>query len=303
MITGILAGFAAAAAQSISYILSRIYIGKFQSAVLLLSVSHVIMGIFSALLFPFLKMGNGCSLNGCVMPFAGCTLFYVFGQMAFFMALKKTDASRVSPLLGLKILFLAIFFSVFMKQGFSYLQWLAVLMCMFAALLLNWSGGRIPWRGLGWILLACICYSLSDLNIKIMIDRLDNGHDSMLARSIFSVCACYMACGVMGLVALCFIPRPRWEMWKAALPFSMAWLAGAFFLFTSFGFIGPVFGNIVQSSRGLISIVLGVLIALAGFPEIEKRISRGVFTRRVFAAILMLASIALFSAADYITRH
>lgn len=300
MITGILAGFAAAFAQSFSYIFSRIYIGRYQSAVLLLTVSHIIMGIFSLMIFPFLKMENRCALSNYIMPLAGCTVFYIFGQISFFMALKKTDASRVSPLLGLKILFLAFFFSIFIGQKFSSPQWIAVFMSMCAAIMLNWSGGRIPWRGIMWILLACISYSLSDMNIKITIDRVAAGDTGLVIRSLFSACLSYIICGAIGTATLMFIPRPTLKMCTAALPFSVAWFGGMLFLFTSFGSIGPVFGNIVQSSRGLISIILGALIAMAGFPEIEKRVSRGVFMRRVFAGALMLAAIALFSASEYI---
>jgi hypothetical protein len=66
-------------------------------------------------------------------------------------------------------------------------------------------------------------------------------------------------------------------------------------LFACFGLIGVVHGNIVQSTRGLISIGIGYLLARAGHAHIEERVSRATMLRRVVAGVLMLLAVALFT--------
>lgn len=52
-------------------------------------------------------------------------------------------------------------------------------------------------------------------------------------------------------------------------------LAAMFFLFGCFGTIGVVYGNILQSLRGVISILVGFLIARMGFVSLEEKVGRG----------------------------
>ncbi|MBN1670360.1 MAG: hypothetical protein JXR37_04975 [Kiritimatiellae bacterium] len=65
-------------------------------------------------------------------------------------------------------------------------------------------------------------------------------------------------------------------------------------LFATFGTIGVVYGNIVQSMRGLISVVLGAAVAALGWRAVEQRVGREVVLRRLAAAALMCGAIALF---------
>ncbi|OHB55031.1 MAG: hypothetical protein A2Y12_12025 [Planctomycetes bacterium GWF2_42_9] len=65
-------------------------------------------------------------------------------------------------------------------------------------------------------------------------------------------------------------------------------------LFSSFALIGVIFGNIIQSTRGIMSIVLGYIISNFGHELLETKITKKVFIYRLLAAILMTGSIALF---------
>ncbi len=58
--------------------------------------------------------------------------------------------------------------------------------------------------------------------------------------------------------------------------------------------IGVVYGNIVQSTRGVISVALGAAVAAAGFVHLEERMSRKLFARRLIAAAIMALAIAMF---------
>jgi hypothetical protein len=83
--------------------------------------------------------------------------------------------------------------------------------------------------------------------------------------------------------------------WLGALPYAAFWFLAMVLLFECFLRIGVVFGNIVQSMRGLISIGLGVWVASMGWTHIESHMPRRVFWKRVIAALLMLGAVALYS--------
>ena len=66
------------------------------------------------------------------------------------------------------------------------------------------------------------------------------------------------------------------------------------FLFACFALVGIVFGNILQSTRGIFSIVFGYLLARLGFERLETKITGNIFIKRILVAFLMMVSIALF---------
>jgi drug/metabolite transporter (DMT)-like permease len=300
MISGILLGLAAATCQSCSYIFSRMFAGRYSGSTLsFLVLSHGIMGVLSAV--GLVVVWPGVVWPGERMPafatywwpLVSATFFYLTGQVGLFLALRRTDASRVSPLLGLKLLILALISITFLGKSYSAAQWCAVGLTLLAAALLNRSGGGIPWRSLAWILFACFGYSLSDLGIKALVDRLSVL--GLVRGSLVSTFMSYVICGAGALVMLCVHHRPPRRMWLHAVPFSIAWLSAMMFLFACFGNIGVVFGNIVQSTRGVISIGLGAVIAHAGYVHLEQKVGGWVLARRVLAALLMVGAIALFS--------
>ena len=84
-------------------------------------------------------------------------------------------------------------------------------------------------------------------------------------------------------------------MQRDALPFSALWLISQMTLLTCFGVIGPVFGNVIQSSRGLFSVLFGVLACRVGLQVMENSSTLSLWIRRALAALLMSGGIACFS--------
>jgi len=105
-------------------------------------------------------------------------------------------------------------------------------------------------------------------------------------------------CGVAGLVALPWYGSRRFADWRAAAPYAAIWLPSMFALFGSLALCGAVLGNLAIATRGLFSIVLGVVLARGGFHHLEQHVARGVLLRRLAAAILMMAAIGLFGWAE-----
>ena len=298
MLIGILLGLSAAFFQSLSYLFSGHFVRTFRGNMAeLLVLAHVTMGGFSLLLLPTALPETMPAVGVYAGPLLGGVLMYVAGQLGLFMALRCTDASRVSPLLGLKLPILTMISIVFLQRHYSAVQWLAVGICLLAAFLLNRSGGRISGIGLTWILAACLGYCLSDLNIRLLVERLRGTGLTLFQASLLGACLSYLLCGAL---AVAFLPVVSWRRpayWRVAVPFALAWYGGMLSLFACFGAIGVVFGNIVQSTRGLLSVILGALVARAGYAHLETSISRSVLLRRLAAAVLMILAIVLFSLA------
>jgi hypothetical protein len=106
----------------------------------------------------------------------------------------------------------------------------------------------------------------------------------------------YLACGMV-VAAIGWTPpaRPRSrEDWIAGTCYAAAWLVGMVGLYTCFGTVGAVFGNILQSTRGLIAIVIGAILAHRGRHDLEAHVDRATLLRRLAAAALMTAAIALY---------
>jgi drug/metabolite transporter (DMT)-like permease len=299
LLLGILFGFSAALSQSLSYVFSRLFVSRHERGVFdLFVLSHILMAAGALLLLPFLWPEGMPGVHVYGGDLLATTLFYIAGQVGLFQALKHTDASRVAPLLGLKLPLLTVI-SVVLGARFTPWQWSAVLLSVTGALALNWSGRRLPWASAAWVLWTCLGYSLSDIYIRRLMEHFSGLPSiSMFHRAALGTSLSYALCGVVGLALLPGVRVRKPRVWLEAIPYSVAWFLGMLCLFGCFGQINVVFGNIIQASRGVISILFGIGLAKAGFTELEQRVPRGVLLRRLGAALLMIGAIALFYRAE-----
>jgi len=313
MAEGIITGLGAAFFQSLCYVMARHFVQVRGAGAgrMLLVLGHIWLGIFSVAMLPFVWPAAGLPVLSMIGPIVWMSVYYMLGQIFFVFALKRAEPSRASPLLGLKIAVLAILVCFFprahlrtdppLQMGLNGMQWAAVALACAAAVALNFSGKRLSWRTLGLILLAVITFALSDWNIKRTIvavqDALPPG--SALRASLIAVAFCYIFCG------LCAVAISPWwgtrspRDWRNALPYSVSWLVAMILLYVCFALVGPLLGNILQSTRGLISILMGSLFAYLGHLHIESESSRGVFFRRLAAGVLMTGAVSLYVLGDY----
>lgn len=297
ILSGVLFGFGAAGFQSLSYLFSRWFLQRVGATpVGLLGASHVLMGAASLALLPFFVEGQP-PWRDFALPLLGAAGFYVVGQAGLFAALRRADSSRIAPLLGFKIFVLALISVAAMGERLSVEQWGAVVLSVGAVFLLNETGGRMSMPAIAATLVAVVGYSLSDLSIKALVDALAPAGPR---ATMLAVCWTYILCGVAG-VPMLLAGRGRWpgaRVWAAAAPYAFCWFMGMVCLYAAFATIGVVFGNIIQSTRGLISIVLGVGVARWGMLRLESRVSAGVLANRVAGAVLMTVAIALYLSAS-----
>jgi drug/metabolite transporter (DMT)-like permease len=297
IIEGVLLGLAAAVCQSLCYLFSRRFVTRQRNrSSALFALSHVQMGVMALVMLPLCYNASQIeNVRAYAWPLAGSVVFYLVGQACLFRAVKVTDASRVSPLLGLKLLVLS-FTAVFVfSEQITPLQWLAVGVSLVAAVGLNYSGGGIPRHGLLAIGGACVAYAFSDLSIVAIAKVFAPHHE--LKGILLGASLVYIICGGIGAVlAGTGAPEDRTlQGWKDALPVALTWFAAMIFLFVCFRLLGAVFGNIVQSMRGPLSILFGAALAARGHVHLESEVSRWTLVRRLAAALLMCAAIALFA--------
>ena len=291
---GILFGLMAALCQSISYLCLRLFFGRHNNDfVKVLVLSHIIMGITSVPLAMYLMPETMPKMSSYIYSLLGTTVFYILGQLFLFAAIVKSEPSRVSPFLGLKIFILAVISIVFFQESFGLAKWLAVILSTSSIFLLYNSGEKLDLKCMCLIVLACFSYCLSDLGIKILVDHFR--YLGLLRGACLSTALCYCLCGIFGFLVLFFVPgKLTRDTWLYSLPFAFSWLIAMIFMFSCVGLVGVVFANILQSMRGIVSVVLGFLIARAGFVALEPKITKKILMQRILAAVLMTISIALF---------
>jgi drug/metabolite transporter (DMT)-like permease len=290
---GILFGLLASLLGALSYVLSRRYtLARHVRVTGLMVLAHVIMGGMALATLPLIACPEMPPLSVYLLPLAGTAGFYLVGQFLFMSALRRSEASRVSPLLAIKVVAVAIFSSALFGTVLHWNQWLAVALSIFGAFLLNTWGGRLPRATVLAAFLACISYALCDMCTVEMLLRLDAM--GKVRGPIAGAAMQYVACGVLGLLLLPWFGSRRIADWKGAMPYAAVWYGGILFMYPCYNLAGIVLGNIVLGTRGLISIAMGALIARAGHHHLELHVAGHVLRRRVFAALLMLGAIVLF---------
>ncbi|RPI63599.1 MAG: hypothetical protein EHM48_02200 [Planctomycetaceae bacterium] len=298
LLLGVMLGLGAAVAHSLSYLFSRLYVLRHHSAVFrLLILGHVAMGCMSLLMLPFLPLSKLPPVEEYIGPLLLSSGFYVLGQFGTFVALRHAEASRVSPLLGLKIPMLALIYTFFLADAsLSATQWAAVALALAAAFILNETGGKLPLRTVLWILFTCMAYCIADINILRLVKSLHVLTDiNPICPIVTGVAMSYILLGIAGATLLPWAGKPHLDDLRFAVPWAASWLTAMLLLFGCFAVVGVVYGNILQSTRGIISILMGVGLSAIGMIHLERKVSRSVAVRRVAAATLMVLAIALYA--------
>lgn len=311
---GLFMGLGAALFLALSYVFSGMSVRRFPgvSTLAMLCRAHLVMGVVS--LIGLALTYTPALLSGCdrlAWPLIGAVGFYLLGQTGLFMAQRTVDSSRVVPLLGLKLFVLALtnmyllpLLGIAEPERYNLWQWLGMGLTVVAAFLLNQAGGRIGWSGLGWIGVTCVGYALSDTCIKELMSltgQLTQGTVSPVVNALQCAFLCYVASAIVSLLVLPCLRLPQgtaaMRLWRCLTPFALCWLIAMLFLFLCFHALGTVNGNIIQSTRGLLAIMIGWVLSRTGFTELETVISLPVLLRRLFAGVLMIVAIVLFNVA------
>jgi drug/metabolite transporter (DMT)-like permease len=320
MLLGILLGLGSAFCSSLAYLASRRftvrYVGhqdkqpQWRGPLRLMVCSHVMLSVLCGIAFLLLRPTTPdvqpADLSWAVTTTVFVALFYLTGNTLLFFALRRTEASRIAPLLGMKVVLLALATQFVLGETLVAQQWLAVVLASAAAWMLGSSGGRLPATTLLLAVGSCAGFVCSDLFIDQMWPAWlpadvagDEANEIQRVRaSITGMALVYVWCGTLA-VALLPLAKPwKVEYWRGSASYAASWMTAMICLFSAFALVGIVLGNILQSTRGLMSILIGVAVVKLGHHHIESHAPLKVVIQRGIAAALMVGAIALYVTAN-----
>lgn len=301
---GIAAGLTAACFSSLSYLVSRHHgTRRPGGSRRLLLLAHLVMAAACvpavAALLPAGVPVSALATRAVCLACLVSTASYFVGTACVFHALTKADASRLSPLLGLKVVALALIVSLVLGQRLDVRQWAAVALCGGAVLMLQRGGASLPPRAFVLVAGSCVLFAIADLGIVAMIDAVQQAVPLDRLRAGGLALALTYVTG--GLVVLPLVVRdhagpqpPTADDWLGAAQYAATWLVAMIGLYACYGAVGVVLGTVLQSTRGVMSVGIGAVLAHLGWHDLESRVDRRMLVRRFAAAVLMTAAIAIY---------
>ncbi len=233
--------------------------------------------------------------------------FFVAGQTLVVLALTRGDVSVATPMLGLKILFVAVLLSVFTDQTSSAWIWLASVLAVLAVACLSYQGrsrttrstlndapqaSRFAMGKLGYTTItsiaAALSYAIFDCLVQVWAPRFS-------AATFLPLVMLFSAAFSLGMLPLLEgryrdIPRLTWR-WL--LPGAFLTGLQSVFLTYAIGTWGHAAAtNVIYSSRGLWS-VLAVVLLGQFFSREEYHAPRSVQAMRFLGALLITIAITL----------
>lgn len=219
-------------------------------------------------------------------------LCYVAGQALTFVSIDRGDVSVATPVLGVKILLVAVLVAAWGGEALRWQLWAAALLATLGIGLLNRRGAAGGHRRVGLTIVtaggAAACYA--------MLDVLVQQWSPLWGLGRFLPLVLWISAGL----SLGFIPRFRaplsripWTTWRWLLGgTALIGIQSAIFvsLIAAKGHAASI--NVVYASRGLWSVLLVWWLGHWVHSR-EQHLERGVLVARLAGAALMLIAIAL----------
>ncbi|MEX2381450.1 MAG: DMT family transporter [Opitutales bacterium] len=252
-------------------------------------VTNMVMGV---LFLPFvIGHTDGLAALHWRQPFFTAVVFLV-GQVFTFLALSRGDVSVATPLMGTKVIFVAFFTVVVLRESVPLPWWVAAFLASVAIALLR-GGSPAAKKRLG----ITVLFALVSASAFAMADILTQKWGGIWGFRRFAPVMFFF----VALLSLGFIPFFKEGIFK--LPANTwKWLGGGSLLLAlqalGISYVLTEFGNatavnIVYSSRGVWSIVLVLLIG-HWFGN-QERTDEGdrVMGTRLIGAVLLLVAVVL----------
>ena len=261
-----------------------------------------------AILFQVLWLLPGHSLAfGKILPPVLCGVLFFLGQIFTFKAIDTGDVSISTPLLGSKVLFVAVLSFFLIGKSLPHAMWMASIMASLGIALISYAPGGAHARvieAVAWSLAAAAVFALTDVMVQCWVPSV--GY-SRFAPLMF---------GSVGLFSMVFVPRLMSERESTRrddsygflasrdtfLPPSLPWLlVGALLLavqalamYSAIGIFGSAtMTNILYGSRCLWSVLLVWFLGSIDSDISAVRHPRGVILRRLIGSVLLLGAMTL----------
>ncbi len=282
---GIIAGLLCAFLQALNYVLTKSCQIHGLTGLKMLLATHIAMGVM--VFFPLIFTGWWREFRPeFLLWMVLINIPYLTAQYCVIQALRLSDASIVSPLLILKIPVISTAALLFWDASFSLRQYACMALIVAGAWCFSLLSGRIKLGPLLIILLGSACYCGSDTAFVYFVREIE-GYSAVEASAI-GTCFNYLFCGLIAL--------PFWSKCQVTVKavwmtkwVALAWLLGVLCVLITFSINGLVPGNILQSLRG----VIGVLISFFFYRSLSND-SRLVWQVKLVVAAMMSGCVALF---------
>ncbi len=219
-------------------------------------------------------------------------LLFLAGQILSFLAIERGDVSVATPVLGIKVVLVAIFVSLVLRESVSPAMWLAAALSSVGIVFLNRGGtGPSPHHAgltIALGMLAAACYALFDVLVQKWSPAWGAGR--FLPMLMWVVALYSLALIPFFHAPLRAVPHAAWR----PLLFGGGFIAAqGIFLISALSLYGKATAvNVVYSSRGLWS-VLAVWWLGHWFGNTERDRGTEVLRWRLLGALLLLAAIVL----------
>ncbi len=251
-------------------------------------VANIITGI---VFLPLWLMGGSFPGWEHVWQPALVALLFVGGQVLTFQALNKGDVSIATPVLGVKIILVALFTTLIIGDPVALKLWISSGLSVTAIVLLN-RGGKTSHHHVTSTIVAAgaaaLVFALFDVFVQKFSPAWGAGRFLPVMMGMVAVFSLLFI--PLFHAPLRAIPRPAWK-WLAGGGFFMAAQA-VLFISTLAVYGKATSANIIYSSRGLWS-VLAVWLVGHWFENQEQHLGAAVLKWRLAGAVLMLVAIVL----------
>lgn len=239
----------------------------------------------------------------CLLPFGGAFhrellwqpallgALFLLGQLLNYLALQRGDVSVATPVLGLKIILVAIFTTAVLAQRVPVKLWLAAALSSFGIVLLNRTGA-VKHHHVG----STILYAGISAAIFALIDVLMQKWSPSWGAGRFLPAMFWFLAGFSGALIPFFraplsaIPRVAWPSLLSGCV--LIGSQSLTFAVVIVKFRNATATNVIYSSRGLWSVV-AVWVIGHWFANREQHLGASVLRWRLAGALLMMTAIVL----------
>lgn len=218
------------------------------------------------------------------------TAFFI-GQVFTFIAISRGDISIATPVLGTKVIFVALLVFVTGGEELGWKLWVATFLTSLALALLGgeWKANRQRLLvSVSFSFLASVAFAATDVMQQLWVPAFKFGHFGPVM---------FATVGLLSFTLIPFFSAPLREMPRPMV----VWAVGGGVLLTvqamGIAYCIAVYHevtvtNVLYNTRGLWSVAL-VWVVGHWFANAERQVGGAVMTRRLIGALILLAAVYL----------
>jgi drug/metabolite transporter (DMT)-like permease len=251
-------------------------------------VAFVTNWIQAVMFSPYWLLGGAPFTPTHLLHAAICGACFFVGQIFTFLALSRGDVSIATPVLGTKIILVALFTSLLVAEPVTTSLWIAAVLTSLATAMLGSTGrGNVVAFGvsIAYGFAAAACYAMTDVLVQKWAPLWGFGH---FAPAMFLT---------VGLLSFGLVPLFRGRL--GALPWRWlgpgAALLGVQAALLTYAIIASgsaTVTNVLYNSRGIWTVLIVWRLG-PWFENTERDHGSSIMRRRLLAALILLTAIVL----------